>query len=149
MPHIGFAQNVKWLKTECGHSTTFTPHPSYPSLSLLHIITAQPENILSETAKRCRLPHVSFNGSSRYCSCCRSLTGPTHSLLLLLLFFVFVFVYTAKLLMTKSPQLWLSYADVIGSDGEQGEATSSALQTTIADSSTLKYTRRNGHPNQK
>lgn len=33
LPHIGFAQNVKWLKTECGHSTTFTPHPSYPSLS--------------------------------------------------------------------------------------------------------------------
>lgn len=119
LPHIGFAQNVKWLKTECGHSTTLTPFLPPLSLSPLHIITEQPENILSETAKRCRLPHVSFNGSSRYCSCCRSLTGPTHCCCCCY-FLVFVFVYTDKLLMTKSPQLWLSYADVIQSGGEQG-----------------------------
>lgn len=71
-----------------------TVPPSLPSLSLflslLHIITEQPENILSKTAKRCRLPHVSFNGSSRYCSCCRSLTGPSYCCY----YFLFLFLFT-------------------------------------------------------
>lgn len=121
-----------------------SPISSLPP-SCISLPSSSPENILSETAKRCRLSHVSFNGSSRYCSCCRCLTGPTCCCCYY--FFVFVFVYTAMLLMTKSPQvslsLSLSVAFICRCDS-RGRPTSSALQTTIADSN-LKYTRRNAH----
>lgn len=78
-------------------------------LSCISLPTSSSENILSETAKRCRLSHVSFNGSSRYCSCCRFLTGPTCCCCYYFFVFVFVFVYSGKLLMTKSPQLSLAF----------------------------------------
>lgn len=48
LPHIGFAQNVKWLKTECGHSTTF------PSPSLSHSLSciSLPNSPKTSWAKR-------------------------------------------------------------------------------------------------